>query len=60
MTKRGDVIARLVPVRKPQQSVEQADDAVWIDLERLVAEISTHWPSNVSAVDAAHDVRRDL
>ncbi len=60
VTKRGDVIARLVPVRKPQQSVEQTHDAVWTDLERLAAEISAHWPSKVSAVDAVHDVRREL
>lgn len=60
VTKRGEVIAHLVPVRKPQQSAEQADDAVWTDLERLGAEISANWPSNVSAVDAVRDVRREL
>ena len=60
VTKRGEVIARLVPARKPQQSVVQADDAVWTDLERLAAEISANWPSNVSAVDAVRDVRREL
>jgi prevent-host-death family protein len=60
VTKRGEVIAHLVPVRKPQPSVEQTDDAVWTDLERLAAEISANWPSNVSAVDAMRDVRREL
>jgi len=60
VTKRGEVIARLVPARKSQQPIEQNDDAVWTDLERLAAEISAHWPSNVSAVDAVRDVRRDL
>lgn len=60
VTKRGEVIAHLVAVRKLQQSVEQADDAVWTDLERLAAEISANWPSKVSAVDAVSDVRRDL
>jgi len=60
VTKRGEVIAHLVPVRKPQQSAEQTDDAVWTDLERLAAEISANWPSNVSAVDAVRDVRREL
>ncbi|HXX77415.1 MAG TPA: type II toxin-antitoxin system prevent-host-death family antitoxin [Ktedonobacteraceae bacterium] len=60
VTKRGEVIAHLVPVRKPQRSAEQADDAVWTDLERLAAEINANWPSNVSAVDAVRDVRREL
>ncbi len=60
VTKRGEVIAHLVPVRKPQQAVEQTDDAVWTDLERLAAEISANWPSNVSAVDAVRDVRCEL
>ena len=60
VTKRGEVIAHLVPVHKPQQSVVQADDAVWTDLERLAAEISANWPSDVSAVDAMRDVRREL
>ena len=60
VTKRGEVIARLVPVRKPHQSIEEADDAVWTDLERLASEISANWPSNVSAVDAVRDMRREL
>ena len=60
MTKRGEVIAHLVPVRKPQHSAEQADDAVWTDIERLAVEISANWPSNVSAVDAVRDIRREL
>ncbi len=60
VTKRGEVIARLVPVRRPQQSIEQNADAVWTDLDRLAAEISAHWPADVSAVDAVRDVRREL
>ncbi len=60
VTKRGEVIARLGPVRKPHRSVEEADDAVWTDLERLASEISANWPLNVSAVDAVRDVRREL
>jgi prevent-host-death family protein len=60
VTKRGEVIARLVPVRKPQRPVEQANDTVWTDLDRLSAEISAHWPADVSAVEAVRDVRREL
>jgi prevent-host-death family protein len=60
VTKHGEVIAHLVPVRKPQQSAELANDAVWTDLERLAADISARWPSNMSAVDAVRDARREL
>lgn len=60
VTKRGEVIARLVPVRKPQQAVEQTTDPIWASLDRLAAEISAHWPEDVSAVEAIRDVRREL
>ncbi len=60
VTKCGEVIAHLVPVRKTHQSVQQIDDAVLTDVERLAVEISANWPSNVSAVDAVRDVRREL
>ena len=60
VTRRGEVIAHLVPIRKPQQSAKSTDDAVWTDLERLAVEISANWPSNVSAVDTVRDVRREL
>ncbi len=39
VTKRGEVIARLVPVRKPQQPADQTTDTVWTNLDRLSAEI---------------------
>ncbi len=60
VTRRGEVIARIVPVRKPQQAVEQTTDTVWASLDRLTAEISVHWPADVSAVEAVRDVRREL
>ena len=60
VVRRGEVIAHLVPARRPQQPIEQNADAVWTDLDRLAAEISAHWPAGVSAVDAVRDVRRDL
>ena len=60
VTRRGEVIAHLVPVRKPQQSAKSTDDAVWADIDRLSAEIGAHWSPDVSAVDAVCDVRRDL
>ena len=60
ITNHGEVIAHLVPVHTPQYSTESAKRDVWTDLDRLAAEISANWPSNVSAVDAVRDVRREL
>jgi len=60
ITNHGEVIAHLVPVRMSQSSTESAKRDVWTDLDRLAAEISANWPSNVSAVDAVRDVRREL
>ncbi len=56
----GEVIAHLVPATGPQSLAKPTKRDVWADLERLASEISTHWPAEVSAVDAVRDVRRDL
>jgi len=56
----GEVIAYLVPAAGPQSLAKPTKRDVWADLERLAAEISAHWPAEVSAVDAVRDVRRDL
>jgi prevent-host-death family protein len=62
VTNRGEVIARLVPVSKPrpQQASEQSDSSTWTELDRLANEIGNHVAKNIDAVDAVHDVRRDL
>lgn len=60
VTKRGEVVARLVPVRKVAPSSEAAEDDAWTDLDRLSAEISAHWPKGLSAVDAVRDARGEL
>lgn len=60
ITNHGEVIAHHVPVGMPQSTTEAAKRDVWSDLDRLAAEISANWPSDVSAVDAMCDVRRDL
>jgi prevent-host-death family protein len=60
ITNHGKVIAHLVPVGMPQSLTESAKRDVWTDLEHLAAEISSNWPSNISAVDALRDVRRKL
>lgn len=59
ITYHGEIIARLVPVTPPKPSDDEIA-AVLADLEALSAEISAKWPEGVSALDAIHDVRRDL
>ena len=60
VSKRGEIIARLIPVRKAASSSESTEDDAWAELDRLSAEISAHWPSGLSAVDAVRDARREL
>ena len=60
ITNYGEVIAHLVPATGPQSLAKPTKRDVWADLERLASEISTHWPAEVSAVDAVRDVRREL
>ena len=59
VTNRGEVIARIVPVRAQPHDRESIQ--AWItDMDRLAAEISAHWHDGVSAQEAVDDVRRDL
>jgi antitoxin (DNA-binding transcriptional repressor) of toxin-antitoxin stability system len=60
ITNHGEVIAHLVPVSSSQSPAESAKRDIWADLDRLAAEISAHWPADVSAVNAIRDVRREL
>ena len=60
VTKRGEVVAHLVPARKAAPSSDSTDDDAWTDLDRLSVEISAHWPVGLSAVDAVRDARREL
>ena len=59
ITYRGQVIARLLPVRPPK-SVSARRSTVWTDLDELAAEIGAHWPTRVDAVDAVREGRREL
>lgn len=58
VTNRGQVIARVIPVRRPKPDLQKVRAAL-ADIDRLAAEISAHWPAGVSALDAVHDVRGD-
>ena len=59
VTNHGEVVARLVPVRRPAPH-GQDNNAVWTDLDMLAAEIGKYLPERVDAVEAIQDVRREL
>ena len=58
LTIRGEVVARLVPVRQ-EPDIEEIE-AFWRRHDEIGHEISKKWPNGVSAQDAVNDVRRDL
>ena len=61
ITDHGKVIAHVVPVSEPKQSVEENDAAAWADLKRIASELAPYWSDkNVDAVEIVRDVRRDL
>ncbi len=59
VTNHGQPVARIIPVR-PRHTTEEERHAMIESLDVLAARISTHWPEGVSALDAVHDVRREL
>lgn len=58
VTIRGEVVARIVPVR-PGMTPEE-HEAVWKRHKEIADQISASWPKGVSAVDAIREVRREL
>ena len=60
VTYQGQVVARLVPVRRSQPDRSEANADVWADLDRLAEEIGARWPSGVSAADAVREAWREL
>jgi antitoxin (DNA-binding transcriptional repressor) of toxin-antitoxin stability system len=59
ITDGGEVVARLVPVKRGQLTDEEIVRFI-ASLDELAEEISAEWPAGVSAQDAINDVRRDL
>jgi prevent-host-death family protein len=59
ITYRGQIIARLLPVRLTKSTLAQRS-TVWTDLDELATEIGARWPAKVSAVDAVREGRREL
>jgi prevent-host-death family protein len=58
VTIRGEVVARLVPVKRMPSTEEL--DRYWERHRKLAERIGTHWPEGVSAVEAVREQRREL
>jgi prevent-host-death family protein len=56
ITRRGQVIARLVPV--PTPAVKARAQEVWAEMDRLAEQIAARWPEGVSATEAVAEQRR--
>lgn len=59
ITHHGEPVARIIPFRRHWTTEAERRDMIE-SLDALAARISAHWPEGVSALDAVHDVRRDL
>jgi hypothetical protein len=60
VTRRGEVVARLVPVRGGVAGTQQEGGTSWSDLDSLAADISAHWSASASATEAVDEGRREL
>lgn len=62
VTSSNKVIAHLVPASQSESSESKANETqkFWANIDRLAEQIGTHWKDDMSAVDAVHDVRREL
>lgn len=62
VTSRNEVIAHFVPTSETQSVKAKAKDnqAFWAHIDQLATQIGAHWQDNMNAVDAIHDVRREL
>ena len=59
ITRRGQVIARLVPVEEILETRAESS-RVWADMDELAQEIGARWPVGLSAVEAVREQRREL
>lgn len=60
VTRHGQAIARVVPVRNAALPIDRDANGAWTELKELAAEISAQWPQGVTAQDAINNARRDL
>jgi prevent-host-death family protein len=55
VTVRGEVVALIIPAKKPRR---RKQSAVWTDLDQLAREIGRHWKKGPGAVAAVREGRR--
>ncbi len=60
VTKRGKVVARLVPASETKPSVQQDLTPFWEKMEQLASEIGKYLPDKVDAVEIVREGRREL
>ena len=60
ITDKGKVVAHVVPTNTPQKPVDNKLAASLKEIDELAAKIGARWKSNLDAVEAVRDVRRDL
>lgn len=60
ITDRGKVVAHVVPTNVPQKPLDDKLSASLREIDELAAKIGANWKSNLDAVEAVRDVRRDL
>jgi antitoxin (DNA-binding transcriptional repressor) of toxin-antitoxin stability system len=56
----GKVIAHLVPVSEPKQSDKRDVYAFWRKIDQLAAQVGTHLPEKVDAVQIIREGTREL
>jgi prevent-host-death family protein len=56
VTNHGRVVARLVPVARPQLNSQELDE-LFAEMDRVAEALSAGWPEGVTAQDAIDDVR---
>ena len=59
VTYRGKVVAKLVPAMDPSADQEVAS-AIWTRMDDLSREVSAHWATGSSALEAVSEQRREL
>jgi antitoxin (DNA-binding transcriptional repressor) of toxin-antitoxin stability system len=60
ITDKGKVVAHVVPTGISHKPVDSKLTASLRDIDELAAKIGAKWKSDLSAVEAVHDIRRDL
>ena len=55
----GEVVARLIPVKRTETSEEELD-RLWAEMDELAEQVAAKWTGSPSAVDAVREARRDL